>query len=426
MISIQDGNDWGHGSEEFARRLAADLGVPDFVYNPVLVTKGSATREVSDGMLIVGDRGLIIQSKARDPQANDSPERARAWATKAIAAGAEQVKGTRRTLRQKSALTVTSLRGQTRRLAVEAVWPGVVILNMPIVPSELVEEPIADAIVAMTLDDWQQLNNMLLSTTSIIDYIHRVCEARESVSLGQEAARYFFFARKDQSVDGPLGTLPRLPIDFLSNDDLLFAAVVDERVEDLGHNDPTNEPLDPDVQRGAIEVLDSLPPLHRVVFGRKWIDVAQKAMSSRKRRSSFMRMHPGVGSIIFYADVAENYDDLQTEVSAILLALALVRHEQAASTTPDPGPTLAMAWIGALDGVPGGRALHTLAFIDGDPIDTLDPEVRWSVVEEFGVLDLGHDAIRRTDQIGRNEQCPCRSGRKFKQCHSGRSPSSAR
>jgi hypothetical protein len=47
--------------ENYARRLAGGLGVPDFVYTPTIVTKGSGNREVGDGLLVAGDDGLVVQ-----------------------------------------------------------------------------------------------------------------------------------------------------------------------------------------------------------------------------------------------------------------------------------------------------------------------------------------------------------------------------
>lgn len=75
---------WGPASEEAARRYAADLGVPDFVYDPVTLSKGNARREVSDGLLISQGRGVILQSKARDPGAPPDSSRLTAWAQKQI------------------------------------------------------------------------------------------------------------------------------------------------------------------------------------------------------------------------------------------------------------------------------------------------------------------------------------------------------
>ena len=76
-----DAPTWGTTVEDYARRLAGALGVADFVYQPALERKGSAQREISDGVLACGDEGLILQVKARDPQAAslDSPVRAEAW-----------------------------------------------------------------------------------------------------------------------------------------------------------------------------------------------------------------------------------------------------------------------------------------------------------------------------------------------------------
>lgn len=75
---------WGTRQEKYARHLAADLGVADFVYHPTTVSTGQRTREISDGLLISGESGLILQVKARTPDAasGDDPERAGRWLRK--------------------------------------------------------------------------------------------------------------------------------------------------------------------------------------------------------------------------------------------------------------------------------------------------------------------------------------------------------
>jgi hypothetical protein len=55
----------GAASELAVRTLAAELGVRDFVYHPVTIGKGRARRELTDGLLVVGDRGAILHQGTR-------------------------------------------------------------------------------------------------------------------------------------------------------------------------------------------------------------------------------------------------------------------------------------------------------------------------------------------------------------------------
>jgi hypothetical protein len=95
---MPESSGWGPSVEDYARHLAGVLGVADFVYLPAVELKGSATREIGDGLLACGNEGLIMQVKARDNEIarRDTPERAEAWVRKAAAYGLRQANGTRR------------------------------------------------------------------------------------------------------------------------------------------------------------------------------------------------------------------------------------------------------------------------------------------------------------------------------------------
>ncbi len=121
----------GKDAEKRAREIAALFGVPDFVYKPLLERKGSAHREISDGMVICGEDGLIMQVKARQTPRQDTPARAEQWIRKVAKAGRRQAEGTRRRLAQSSAVTFTSLRGYTRTLHAVNGWPAVVVIDHP-------------------------------------------------------------------------------------------------------------------------------------------------------------------------------------------------------------------------------------------------------------------------------------------------------
>ncbi len=110
----------GNGArvEEYARRLAAGLGVPDFVYRPAHAPRGSGTREIGDGLVVAGGSGLILQVKSRDPEAaaRASPDRAVAWVRKHAQRALEQAYGSRRTLYADSSTRFVSMRGYERTL----------------------------------------------------------------------------------------------------------------------------------------------------------------------------------------------------------------------------------------------------------------------------------------------------------------------
>lgn len=157
--------------EEHARQIAAVLGVPDFVYAPVLETKGATQREISDGMLICGEDGLIIQVKARAAE-DGHAARAEHWIRKNSQAASRQADGTRRRLSLSQKVTFTSLRGYTRTLSGVEGWPAAVIIDHPEIPEGLTLEQSSDTLW-ITLADWRELHAHLRSTAAVISYVSR-------------------------------------------------------------------------------------------------------------------------------------------------------------------------------------------------------------------------------------------------------------
>lgn len=108
-------------------------GMPDFVHRPARLSVGSGSREIGDGTLIVGDRGVVIQVKAREGEPVDEA-RERRWLTKQIATGLKQAHGTIRNLRR---IPVEMTNGRGRTLTVDGqniLWLAVVVVDHPDVP----------------------------------------------------------------------------------------------------------------------------------------------------------------------------------------------------------------------------------------------------------------------------------------------------
>src|SRR6266550_5784011 len=88
----------GRSAERAAESAAASLGLPDFVFPADLVVLGSGTRELGDVLLIVGNRGVVVQVKSRsNPGAAQTREVS--WMHKSIAKAVRQASGTVRALR---------------------------------------------------------------------------------------------------------------------------------------------------------------------------------------------------------------------------------------------------------------------------------------------------------------------------------------
>ncbi|MDQ2882874.1 MAG: hypothetical protein M3Y48_17285 [Actinomycetota bacterium] len=71
----------GPAAERATQDAAATWGLPDFVMSPMVERKGPGVREISDGLIVTGDRGLVVQVKSRDT-APTSAEREASWLTK--------------------------------------------------------------------------------------------------------------------------------------------------------------------------------------------------------------------------------------------------------------------------------------------------------------------------------------------------------
>ena len=403
---------WGAEAEDTARRLAANLGGRDFVYEPVVERSGSRTREISDGLLICGEKGLILQTKARHPEsaAKDSHGRATSWIHKNSASGARQVNGTRRRLSQPGGTEFRSLRGHPKIVNKGGDWPGVVILFHPDLPPGI-KLPQTPNIMWITLDDWYGLHDWLRSTTAVIGYVQRALASGLHPELGREIERYAALAESDRKAKSTPTALPSLPSRFINGRDRRFAAFVDEWIDAAARQGGDYTWEDPDDYRAIVELLDAIHPEHRVALGKKAFETISYSDSRGVRKSFFFRLTSLDTQFLFVAAVEERYGDPIEEFMAEVSALALTRHEQFLAADPLSGPTLALGRLR----LSNGTAYQTLILVE-DVGDRLDVETRWIICEWYGVFS-GERGVRRVEDFGRNEKCPCLSGRKVKKCH---------
>jgi hypothetical protein len=190
----------GTAAEQAALAAASRWGLPDFLMRPRLLRKGAATREVGDGTIISGRRGLSIQVKSREATPDD-PEREARWLNKNVAAGARQARGTIRSLRA-GPLELVNGRGRTVHCdGAKISWAGVVIVDHPS-PPEIVATVTAAhevPVVALLRRDWDFLFDQLRSVSAVADYIHRI-SSLEPKEVGREFVRYYELARADDEV----------------------------------------------------------------------------------------------------------------------------------------------------------------------------------------------------------------------------------
>jgi hypothetical protein len=401
----------GVATEQYVRRLAARLGVPDFVYEPTTVVAGSRSREISDGLLVAGRAGLVLQIKSREREAaaRDSEERAASWVRKQAEEATGQARGTLRELSRNPDVTFESMRGYRRSLPPSVDWRSVVLVDHPHAPA--IHLPDEDGILYLTMTDWLELHDRVRSTAAVINYVQRALEVSMAVPLGREQLRYERLARADDGFAARAGGLPTLPLGRPTSDQASAIALFDELVEKVA--DSTNQPWDENSYLPVVELLDRQPILLRLRIGSKMVSAFKKLRVERRPQGFGARDALGNDRFVFYYDLeaAEDPDDYDENHVADIAALGTLRHTQAReSGAADDSATLS---IGIRHHEARGRRA-SFALIQGAQ-PPMDASLRRSLEADHGIYD---ESRARTIPlvIGRNERCPCGSGRKFKVC----------
>ncbi len=380
MVEVPSQSSVGLQAEQRVREIAGLLGVADFVYVPVLESKGSSQREISDGMLICGQDGLIIQVKTRSADQDDDADRAQRWIRKNADAARRQADGTRRRLSQAQDVTFTSLRGYTRTLSGIEGWPAVVIIEHPGIPERLVLEQSSDTIW-MTLDDWRELHVRVRSTAAVISYVSRALASGLHPALGCEAERYLALASADAAAPGGPASYPMLPATALEGSEAAFAALIDDLIEKVWPQDGPIPWRDPDDYRLIVERLDRIPPAMRARLGAKVAATLQEAVAAGRRRSFSAIDTSQNARLAFVCDVLRDGEREERLLAEVAL-LANVRQHQALEGGEDPDSvTLA---VGILDQDGRGRQ-YSFVHVATPPPDVPD-DLRAQIEHEYGVL----------------------------------------
>lgn len=405
-------SDWGDQAEDYARTLAGSLGVADFVYHPVTESEGSRNRQIGDGLLVVGDHGLIVQVKARRPEsaASDTSGKAESWIRKKSAEAKRQADGTRRRMNAKPA-TFVSVRGYELLVQPPVEWNAVVLIDYPNPPDELFLDHEPDT-MWMTMADWYGLHERLRSTAAVIEYVDRALESGLHPALDQEQERYDFLAAGDSKLASERGTRPRLPPRSLNPSEAADVAFFDE-VIDLTHDkvDAYISWQEPDEYRRIVEVLDRIPPGARVDLGRKLKSLFLRSKQSSRWVSSFVYDNTQDLALVIAFDSASNWETPEQFLKQ-LFALTSVRLGNASDDGFSPRTGLG---VGILNHGEDGRS-RWYSFIDvsDDPME-VPADIRYELESRFGVFIGGE--IVPLPKPGRNERCPCGGDNKYKRCH---------
>lgn len=260
----------GPAAEEATRSAAAYWGLPDFVFRPTVQVRGARNRELGDVIVVAGDRGAVVQVKARATSAARSPERERAWIHKTVAAGAKQATGTIRSLRYSERVTLANERG--RRIVISTArvkWVPVVVIDHQGVEDYV---PTVDAVV-LVRRDWEFLFEQLKSTDAVLGYLHRVHTNGDPAAIGDEAIRYYQLAAADlkalpSQMDRRLADQGAKPVSvpLLPQEPVSHGEIVRVILEDVA-TAPMTESLDQADVLATLAAIDSAPVAFRAELG---------------------------------------------------------------------------------------------------------------------------------------------------------------
>jgi hypothetical protein len=328
----------GRAVEHGIREIAAELGVADFVFHPLYVLRGQAEKEISDGLLICGRRGSILQVKSRGGSVAMADDRAQAvrWANRELRSAIKQAKGSRKHLKRlidtDGSVPVRPLRSSQmpagRQDELDLVlaedpsgWPLIVVLDHPGLPPFEAELP--DDTFVITSSDWAGLMSAVRSIAGLLEYVRRCLLNRPALApaIGDEWRRFLALCEADQGTSDDSPTWGP----WLST-----AALEDPRAADMyqhviDRSWPVGSPLPavpPGEHRLVTEFLDDVPPSVRVDIGNRWLSYVRSTASGGQ--ASGISVMPGK-AIFFLVHRSLDLELPPKAMRARLGSIAIVR-----------------------------------------------------------------------------------------------------
>jgi hypothetical protein len=339
----------GSAAEAATRSAAAYWGLPDFVFRPEQRSRGAATREWGDAILVVGSRAACVQVKSRHAPSS-SETREGLWLDKNIDKAVRQASGTIRDLTAVVEATLVNLRGRQVVIRANTVdWLRVVVVDHPGLRGYV---PSAPAVVLMRRD-WEFLFEQLKSTYAVMEYLQRV-SVLDPVPLGEEFIRYFKLAAADaattpEPVDPRIapfatatGSEPLLPQAPAGHEDDPAHFLIRAVLEDIA----TSRLPDGVEQIDLLELLaaiDATPVSYRAGLGKMWltwlreIDTSPSSMVSWRFRGHIWPDRP---YLIFGA--APRHSEL---IQAAFGRYVSLRHQQHLELMPERAEMLTVGVV---------------------------------------------------------------------------------
>lgn len=379
--------------EQHVREVAALLGVADFIYSPTVITKGRATREVSDGLLMCAQGGAVLQVKSRNADAaeHDSDAAAR-WLRKHFRTAVAQGEGTRRSITAQAragdpveAIAVRALDFPPERhdefaVALDAdseMWPLIVVLDHA--GATGVELPVPQGVFPITLTDWRELNRAVRSVNGILRYVTRVLTADPPlvVSLGHERDRFVEIAHADARYAAEHdATVPWFTLDETRDD--LGVALYRELLERVWVGDARGPVLSARECRLILNHLDDVPISLQATVG-QWMLRKRRALASTGlRQSGIALLHDR--PLVYVCDNERNESDpnyWKAELTVLTAARMATWREQRGTEAP-------AVCVGVREA--DGGIEYTFVYIEGR-LD-LPADVRHDVEARYGIPNL--------------------------------------
>lgn len=374
--SLPAGARRGTAAEQVTQGVAAAWGLPDFVFPPVTQAKGTATREIGDGIILTGAHGLVLQSKSREGDLGDEA-RERRWLDKNMLNAGKQAAGT---VRQLCRQPVELVNGRGRRLRVDGKdysWTGVVLIDHPDVPGDVPTPTLSGTlpVVALLRRDWEFLFDQLRSVHAVAHYLRRVAAGDIAAPLGGEPLRYYELAQLDEESapsaidpallgrDGIAETIPLLPKHPAGSDDEVAHGLYRILLEDIA-----TSALDTDVSElerlRVLAELDSLEVGSRSSLGRHLITMLEEVADTPSQEVAWRlrRIVFGGGRQLCFG-VCSRFDDT---VQGAFSCWAQLRHHDLQQVTGEVENSITVAVL--LTPRPDGhrRWDTTLVAIQGD------------------------------------------------------------
>lgn len=370
----------GLAVEDATLTAASVWGLPDFVLGALTQPKGAATREVGDGTIICGRRGLAIQAKSREAPATDA-RREENWLRKQAEKAARQAAGSVRALRR-APTALSNARGRTITCdGRELEWAAVVILDHDAPPDDVQTRVQDQGLPTLVLlrRDWDFLFDQLRSATAVVDYVHRVAlEPRRP--LGEEPVRYYELADADERSVGGQPAEWALRTGAATSSEPLLPKVPVSAADAAGHaiyrmvlEDVATSPFDgtEDERLKVLAQLDRCQVGSRAKIGRLLLDRLEAVLAEGAATSwRFRRIVLDDGRLHLAFGVCSQFTDVHRDA---FRQWAMLRHHE-------------------LMEIVGTRTLDTVAVLLTPRFDDLRP---WdtSLVALRGDLDLAPDDI---------------------------------